>query len=41
MYRDMCKAFKCARDGSDDESSISDIVAAAKVNMFECDRKMN
>ena len=35
LYRQMLKAFECAR-GSDDDSSISDIVAAAKANMLEC-----
>ena len=35
----MFKAFECAR-GSDDESSISDIVAAAKAKMLECNKRM-
>ncbi len=40
MYRQMFKAFKSVRDSDDDESSISDIVAAAKANMLECNKKM-
>ena len=41
MYRQMFKAFECMRDSDgDDESSISDIVAAAKANMLECDKTM-
>ena len=40
-YRQMFIAFKCARDSDDDEdSSISDILAAAKANMLECSKKM-
>ena len=30
-----------SRDGSDDESSIADIVSAAKANKFECNKKMS
>ena len=44
MYRQIFKVFECAResDGDDDsEMSISDIVAAAKANMLECNETMN
>ena len=38
----MFKAFECARDSDcDDEVSISDIVAAVKANMLECNEKMS
>ena len=33
-------AFKCRRDSDDEDSSISDILAAAKANMLECNKKM-
>ena len=43
VYRQMFKAYKCARDsGSDDERcSIADIMSAAKANMLECSKKMS
>ena len=43
MCRQMFKSFECAResDGDDDsEMSISD-VATAKMNMLECNERMN
>ena len=42
MYRQMFKVFMSVRDSDDDnESSISDIVSAAKANMLECNKKMS
>ena len=42
MYRQMFKAFMTVRDSdSDGESSISDIVSAAKANMLECNKRMS
>ena len=43
MYRQMLKAFECARESygdGDSVISISDIVAAAKANVLECNKKM-
>ena len=41
MYRQMFEAFKNARDSdSDGDSSISDVIAAVKANMLECNKKM-
>ena len=40
MYRQMFKAFETVRDNDSDDISISDIVAAAKANMLECNKKM-
>ena len=36
----MFNAFKSARDGNDEESSISDIVSAAKANLLECNKRV-
>ena len=38
MYWQMFKAFKCAKDIDDGESSISSTISATKASMPECNK---